>query len=268
VREARASGEALSGPLENAPDKTVEGAAFAERLTAPERERRWPNLRPRDAATLIVIDRRRPEPKVLMGRRHQALTFMPGKFVFPGGRIEAGDRRMPAVGALHPRALDALNARVVRPSTQRGRALALAAVRETFEETGLLLGTKRHGPPVSTPDGPWSAFGEHGVVPDLDTIALVARAITPPRRPRRFDTRFFAVDREAIAAQVEGVIGPEAELVELVWVDLARARDLDLPTITQAILDELRDRLAHGFSQDLPIPFYYERRGRFVRELL
>ena len=65
-----------------------------------------------------------------------------------------------------------------------------------------------------------------------------------------------------------GLIGPEAELVELAWVDLAAAAELDCPTITQVILDELRDRLAGGFAPELPIPFYYERRGRFVRELL
>jgi 8-oxo-dGTP pyrophosphatase MutT (NUDIX family) len=244
------------------------GDALANRLTSAERERRWPNLRPRDAATLIVIDRRGREPKVLMGRRHPRLTFMPGQFVFPGGRIEEGDRRMPAFGSLHPRAEDALNKRVARPSAGRGRALALAAVRETFEETGLLIGTREYGPPEAAPDGPWARFHEHAVMPDLDAMALVARAITPPRRPRRYDTRFFAVDRAAVAAEVAGLTGPDSELVDLVWVSLADAAGLNCPTITHVILEELRDRLAAGFSQDLPIPFYYEQRGRFVRELL
>ena len=96
-------------------------------------------------------------PKVLMGKRHAGLKFMPGKFVFPGGRIEAGDRSMAVTGALHPRAEQALMARVTRPSTQRCRALALAAIRETFEETGLLLGTKDYGSPDKRP-------GRHGLV--------------------------------------------------------------------------------------------------------
>ena len=244
------------------------GETLTDRLTAAERERRWPNLRPKDAATLIVIDRRRSEPKVLMGRRHPGHVFMPGMFVFPGGRFDPGDRRMVAAGALHPRAEAALNARTTRPSARRGRALALAAVRETFEETGLLLGTREHGPPEQVPHGPWSAFREHGVFPDLEALHLVARAITPPGRPRRFDTRFFAADREAIAAEVNDVVGPASELVELAWVTLAKAPELDCPTITQVILQELQDRLSAGFSQELPIPFYYERRGRFVRELL
>ena len=244
------------------------GQTFADRLTNTERERRWPNVRPKDAATLIIIDRRGRAPKILMGRRHAGHKFMPGKYVFPGGRIELGDRSMPVAGALHPRAEAALMARVQRPSLQRGRALALAAIRETFEETGILLGTKEHGAPDKVPDGPWTAFRERGIFPDLEALQFVARAITPPRRPKRFDTRFFAVDRTAIADEVDGVIGPDAELTELAWVTLPDARRLDLPAITQVVLDELDQRIAQGFGHELPVPFYYEQRGRFVRELL
>jgi 8-oxo-dGTP pyrophosphatase MutT (NUDIX family) len=244
------------------------GQALADRLTATERERRWPNVRPKDAATLIIIDHGGSEPKVLMGRRHPGHRFMPGKFVFPGGRIEAGDRSMPAAGTLHPRAEAALLARVTRPSAQRARALALAAIRETFEETGLMLGTKEHGAPESAPIGPWESFRERGVFPDLEALQLVARAITPPRRPKRFDTRFFAIDRDMVADEVGGVVGPESELIELAWVNLADAKKLELPAITHTILEELGHRLARGFSHELPIPFYYERQKRFRRELL
>ncbi len=244
------------------------GQVLADRLTAAERERQWPNVRPKDAATLIILDRTGPEPKVLMGRRHPGHRFMPGKFVFPGGRIEDGDRRMPAAGALHARAEAALLARVTRPSPQRARALALAAIRETFEETGLLLGTKSYGPPEQVPPGPWSAFRERGVFPDLEALQLIARAITPPRRPKRFDTRFFATDRDFVVDQVEGIVGPDSELVELAWVSLPEARKLELPAITHTILDELQHRLDLGFAHELPIPFYYERQRRFRRELL
>jgi 8-oxo-dGTP pyrophosphatase MutT (NUDIX family) len=262
------SKEAARGSAEDAPGQTLKGAPLSERLTPMERQRHWPNRPPRDAATLIVIDRRGPEPKVLMGRRHPGLAFMAGMFVFPGGRIESGDRAMVAAGSLHPRAEAVLNARVPRGSEQRGRALALAAIRETFEETGLLLGTREHGGPERVPDGTWAAFREHGVFPDLDALHLVARAITPPGRPRRFDTRFFAIDREAVAAEVPGATGPDSELIELAWVTLSEAPRLGLPTITQVILEDLQDRLAAGFSQDLPIPFYHERRRRSLRELL
>lgn len=241
---------------------------LADRLTSTERERRWPNVRPADAATLIVIDRSRAVPKVLMGKRHAGHRFMPGKFVFPGGRIEAVDRRMPAANALHKRAEEAMNARVLRPSSGRNRALALAAIRETFEETGLMLGTKDWGAPEISDGGAWAAFAEQGVFPDLESVQFVARAITPPRRPKRFDTRFFAVDRSAVVHEVPDVVGPDSELVELVWVDLPKARELDLPAITTVILEELEARLAAGFFPELPVPFYREVRGRFVREVL
>ncbi len=241
---------------------------LADRLTSTERERRWPNVRPADAATLIVIDRSRAVPKVLMGKRHAGHRFMPGKFVFPGGRIEAVDRRMLAANALHKRAEEAMNARVLRPSSGRNRALALAAIRETFEETGLMLGTKDWGAPEISDGGAWAAFAEQGVFPDLESVQFVARAITPPRRPKRFDTRFFAVDRETVAGEVGGVIGPDAELVELAWVSVSEARRLDLPAITGIVLDELESRLAGGFGPELPVPFFHERRGRFLRELL
>jgi 8-oxo-dGTP pyrophosphatase MutT (NUDIX family) len=239
-----------------------------DRLTSTARDRSFPNVRPRDAATLIIIDRAARTPQILMGRRHSGHQFMPGKFVFPGGRIELGDRWMPAAGALLARAEQALMARVTRPSAQRSRALALAAIRETFEETGLMLGTKEHGAPDSVPDGPWRAFRERGVFPVLESMHVVARAITPPRRPKRFDTRFFAVDRTVIADEVAGVVGPSSELVELAWVSLPEAKKLELPVITLSVLEELEDRITKGFAPELPVPFYYERHRRFVRELL
>src|SRR5687767_15056322 len=107
-----------------------------------------PNRPPRDAATLILLDRSGPSPKVLMGRRHHGHVFMPGKFVFPGGRVDPLDRQM-AVGApLDPRAEAKLMRHLQRPTPAKARGLALAAIRETFEETGLFLGQKRAEPPL------------------------------------------------------------------------------------------------------------------------
>ena len=142
-----------------------------------------------------------------------------------------------------------------RASAVRARALALAAIRETFEETGLLLGA-RATRPRAAPDGAWSAFAQHRVLPDLRNIHFIARAITPPGRPRRFDTRFFTVDASAIAHRIEGVTGPDAELVELVWMPITEAKQLDMPTVTGVMLEELEARIAAGFGHDLPVPFY------------
>ncbi len=248
--------------------RILTGETLTERMSATEREQRWPNTRPKDASSLIILDRSGRKPKVLMGRRHMKHKFMPGMFVFPGGRVENWDRIMCAAGSLPARAEDALTTKVSRPSAQRGRLLALAAIRETFEETGLLLGTKEFGPPENAPEGPWQAFQEHGIFPDLEAMNFIARAITPPRRPRRFDTRFFAVERSAIAGEVPGVVTADSELTELAWVNLDEARAMPLPAITLTIIDELDQRIEDGFSPNLPIPFYYEKNRRSLRDIL
>ena len=226
-----------------------------------------PNVRPKDAATLIILDRSGPAPRVLLGRRHDAHKFMPGKFVFPGGRVEPIDRLMPAARELDRRTEARLAARYGKASAAKARALALAAIREAFEETGLMLGVKRDPAPAA-PGGLWSAFAEAGVVPDLAAMHFVARAITPPGRPRRFDTRFFAVDAALIAHRVDGVVGPQAELVELRWVPIAETKPLGLLTITEVVLEELSARARAGMGHDLPVPFYRMLNGRFVREML
>jgi 8-oxo-dGTP pyrophosphatase MutT (NUDIX family) len=239
----------------------------AERLTRTIRDQTFPNLKPRDAATLILIDRAHAVPKVLLGRRHTRHRFMPGKFVFPGGRIEIADRGMPAAAPLHGQDIAHLMRKVSRPSIAKAAAYALAAVRETYEETGLMLGVPSANR-IAAPSGAWEAFGKAGIIPDLSAIHFVARAITPPKRPLRFDSRFFAADSSAIAHRAEGFVGPDAEFIELVWLPITEARSLDMPGITMVVLEELQDRIAAGMSRDLPVPLYRMVRKHFVRELL
>ncbi|MFY9692302.1 MAG: hypothetical protein WAK35_01015, partial [Xanthobacteraceae bacterium] len=105
----------------------------AERLTRTMRDQSFPNVKPRDSATLILIDRTEAVPKVLLGRRHQRHRFLPGKFVFPGGRIEPADRLMATAAALNERHVANLMRHVKRPSAAKAAAYALAAVRETYE---------------------------------------------------------------------------------------------------------------------------------------
>ncbi len=240
---------------------------WAERMTNQERDQSYPDSEPRDAATLMLIDRSGAVPKVLLGRRHHGHKFMPGKFVFPGGRIEALDRAMPALSELHPSTEKKLLERVVQPSADFARGLALAAVRETAEETGLLLGEKGNEPP-ETPGEIWNEFAKASVYPDLGALHFIARACTPPRRPKRFDTRFFTADASAVAHTIEGVVGPDSELVELTWVPIEKAAQLDMPTITGVVLEELLARVAAGMGHDLPVPFYFMQEQRFLRELL
>ncbi|HVY58212.1 MAG TPA: NUDIX hydrolase [Xanthobacteraceae bacterium] len=241
-------------------------ADFIQRLTEASRDQSFPNSRPRDAATLILIDRSGPVPQILLGRRHDGHKFMPGKFVFPGGRVEPFDRHMSSATPLDARVEARLMQSVKRPNRERARAMVLAAIRETFEETGLMLGVKASQ--VRGASGPWAQFAQFGVQPDLAGLHFIARAITPPRRPKRFDTRFFSADTRAIVHRVDGIVGPDSELVELVWVPLGEAKRLDLPSITHVVLDELEARIAAGFSHDAQVPFYRMVRGRFTREML
>jgi 8-oxo-dGTP pyrophosphatase MutT (NUDIX family) len=241
---------------------------FAVRLTRAERDQSFANLRPRDAATLILIDRSRAVPQVLLGRRHAGHKFMPGKFVFPGGRVEPRDRLVPCATPLDAAVEAALMRGTRRPSERKARAFAVAALRETFEETGLLIGRKRDEAARAERTKAAPVFAEAGVDPDLGALHFIARAITPPRRPRRFDTRFFAADAQTIAERVDGIVGPDAELVELVWLPIAEAQRLEMSTITQVVLQELEARIAAGFGHDLPVPFYRMINRRFLRELL
>ena len=243
------------------------GKLWAERMTSTERDQSFPDSEPRNAATLILIDRAGTEPKVLLGRRHHSHKFMPGKFVFPGGRIEATDGDMPAASELDPAAAQKLAARPHDSSVPAPRAFPLAAVRETFEETGLMLGVRRD-PPPRAPAGDWEGFAKAGVYPDLAHIHFIARAVTPPKRPKRFDTRFFTADAQAIAHRIEGIVGPDSELVELVWIPLKDAKVLDMPTITGVVLEELDQRVKDGMGHALPVPFYFMRERQFIREVL
>jgi 8-oxo-dGTP pyrophosphatase MutT (NUDIX family) len=195
------------------------------------------------------------------------MKFMPGKYVFPGGRVDPADRRLAVGDNLAPGDIGRLMYDMKGgPSVGRARALALAAVRETWEEAGLIIGAPARGEPPPK-DASWRRFFEQGFVPCLRPLAFFARAITPPGRTRRFDTRFFCVDTRAIAHRGTP---PEDELSDLAWMELAEARGLDLPPITRVILEDLGDRLKLGplAATAAPVPYYFNRNGTFRRELI
>ncbi len=241
----------------------------AAKVAQPEKEPdHHPYRRPVDAATLILIDRNGATPKVLVGRRHDKVVFMPGKFVFPGGRVDKSDNRVP-VAAPIPQELEA-NLTKGSPKTplSRARALPIAAIREACEETGLCLGRKSDDAAPNL-DGVWQPFSDAGLLPDPSSLFLIARAITPPGRVRRFDTRFFTADASAITHHVPGVVHPDAELVELVWVELGSKPLADLHPMTKNVLNELEKRLAAGpLSHDAAVPFFHFYGGRMHRDVL
>jgi 8-oxo-dGTP pyrophosphatase MutT (NUDIX family) len=235
----------------------------------PEKEEsHHPYRRPRDAATLILIDRSHAKPRVLVGKRHDNVVFMPGKFVFPGGSVDKSDNRI-QVAAPIPKELEA-NLMKGSPKTEpsRARSLAVAANSEASEETRLCLGRKSDNG-TKTLNGVWQPFADAGLLPDPSGLFLIARAITPPGRVRRFDTRFFTADASAIAHRVEGVIHADAELVELVWVEIGSEPLADAHMMTKNVLRELDKRLATGpLRHDAPIPFFHFYGGKMQMDIL
>ncbi len=203
-----------------------------------------------------------------MGRRRADQVFLPKKYVFPGGRVERSDRFAPRADDLKPSELAKLMLEMKgEPSLGRARALALAAVRETFEEAGLVIGVRDAPAPSDRAPPSWQAFLSHGFVPRLSSMVFFARAITPPGRPRRYDTRFFCVEASAIARRICTLDG---ELESLDWFSFDEARALDLPAITRVVIEDLADRIKTGAidAPAAPVPFYFHRSGAFERLLL
>jgi 8-oxo-dGTP pyrophosphatase MutT (NUDIX family) len=221
-----------------------------------EKRAKAPALRPKDAATLIIVRRDKDGPRVLMGQRHSRMAFQPNKYVFPGGRLDPGDVRLNAGGDLKPHVLAKA---AIGISEQRARGLARAAIRETFEEAGILVGERSTEPPRTRAPA-WAKFFAYGVVPRLDLLELVARAITPPGRTRRFDARFFMAESGAIAHALDAA--ENDELLSPAWLSFAEARALDLPMITRAVLDEVEARLNEGADPSRPVPFFRHLHGR------
>lgn len=223
-------------------------------------------MRPRDAATLILIDNSAGAPKVLMGRRSQKHAFMPGRLVFPGGRTDSSDSRIAVAQDLHADEERRLATETRRSTPSRARAIALSAVRETWEEAGLLIG---HKGPFVINRADWRGFAEHSVRPSLERLRYLARAITPPGRVRRYDTRFLACFRDAVAVELADG-GPTDELEELVWLTIAQALEADIPFITKQILHDLEKRLIDDpdLNAGGAAPFYRMVRGTFVRTMM
>lgn len=205
----------------------------------------------RDAATIILIRRDAERPQVLMGQRGAGAVFMPDKFVFPGGALDPGDLALAerlALAEPEPALRD-------RCAPEVARALPLAAIRELWEETGLMLG--RPDPAAAAGLGDlvdWGGFLAAGLVPDPGPLRLVFRAITPPGRPRRFDARFFLAEAGDLAAASD-FTGASGELLYLEWLDIPKARTYPLPFITEIVLAELEAMLAEP-QVARPVPFF------------
>jgi 8-oxo-dGTP pyrophosphatase MutT (NUDIX family) len=172
-------------------------------------------VRPRHAASLIVYRGESDEVSMLMGMRGAKHRFMPNRLVFPGGAVDRAD-----LSAASSTALSEQTERLLRRNANERLAhgLGIAAARELHEETGLSL----------------------GVPPRLDVLHVLARAVTPPSSPIRFNARFFAVD----ARYVSGELGGDGELENLRYYPIQEALALDLAMPTRRVLERLQLWLA------------------------
>jgi 8-oxo-dGTP pyrophosphatase MutT (NUDIX family) len=212
-------------------------------------------LRPKDAATLILLRQDGATPRILMGQRSRGHAFMPDKWVFPGGRVDPADARAPACAELRPEIEQQLGEGNVK---RRVRAFALAAVRETFEETGLVVG--KAGTLAGRVPPSWSEYASHGAAPDLSRFSFLGRAITPPHRPRRFDARFFYAHAEEVLLDDRPHASGD-ELLHVEWFTIDDAEKLDLPMVTRFVIGEVRKRLA-GESSEPPFLRWRKSSGR------
>ncbi|MGH1418621.1 MAG: NUDIX hydrolase [Hyphomicrobiaceae bacterium] len=238
-----------------------------ERHASDPQSRPSPQL-PRDAASLVIVDRGQDQLRFLLGQRRSSQVFVPNKYVFPGGRVDPSDADIDHDGALASDALHNLMYDMKgAASPQRAKALALAALRETYEEAGILFAS-----PLSTDTKPgmkttWPAFEALGLRPNLNGMSFFARAITPPGRPRRYDTRFFTIDASLITSRLPP---PDDELRNLKWFTLEDLADLDLLNITQKILSDLVvwDQCQGNGHQTPQVPYYFFKQGSFHRVLV
>ncbi|MFC2969851.1 NUDIX hydrolase [Acidimangrovimonas pyrenivorans] len=201
----------------------------------------------RDAAT-IILTRGGPEgPEVLMGQRGAKAAFMPNKFVFPGGAVDAGDGAVPLAKTIN---FDCGRRLAEGAGAARAHALTVAAIRELWEETGLPMAARLDWP--GTPEPDWESFAAAGMMPSAEGLTYVFRAITPSGRPRRFDARFFLAEVGAIATDPDDFSRASDELSHLQWIPLGKVRHFDLPFITEVVLAEIAHTLDHGPADSVP----------------
>lgn len=193
--------------------------------------------------------------EVLMGRRHGRAKFLPDIYVFPGGRVDPIDRQSSGF----PETIAAGIAAELRRGAGRRDPVALmrAAIRETYEETGLLLAAAcQDRPPEAS--GIWGDFAAQGLRPRFEGLAYVCRAITPRGSHRRYNTRFFLADGSFAAGEIKG----DGELEDLAWRPVVEMARFALVDVTEFVLNEAVTRWKQGIILDRgPAPLF-----RYVKD--
>lgn len=204
----------------------------------------------RNAATLILVRDAATAPRILMGQRGAQAAFMPNRVVFPGGAVDVADHAVPFASALPEPCVSRLSQ---ESASDLAPGLFAAAIRELWEETGLLLGAPGNWTGNVPED--WQGFATRGLLPNPDPLSFVFRAITPPGRPRRFDARFFLADAEALVGDPDDFSHASDELSHLQWIPLAEVRNFNLPFITEVVLAEVSAALP-ALDAPASVPFF------------
>jgi 8-oxo-dGTP pyrophosphatase MutT (NUDIX family) len=187
------------------------------------------SARPRDAASLVITRGRGRNSRVLLGRREPRDRFLPDLYVFPGGRVDPGDATRPVASELRGEVAQQM---CRHGSAKHARALAFASIRETHEETGLVLGEIVDG----------------RLCPTLHPLDYVARAITPAGNPIRYHARFFTANAEFMS----GELVSNGELLDLEWRSFDASLELPMLDVTKFVLQTVARRLGHPAGAELP----------------
>jgi 8-oxo-dGTP pyrophosphatase MutT (NUDIX family) len=208
-----------------------------------------PVVRPRDAASLILLRGAGSALEVLVGRRPLSARFMPGVYVFPGGAIDPPDRVAWSVET---------GTESVAPRLAR---CARAALRETWEEAGVLIGRPARSTLASSADSAIEqAYRERGLAAAMDLLAYVGRAITPSHSSRRFNTRFFLADGGSLFGEPMA----SAELEDLRWHPIGTG-DLEegLRDVTRFMLARAVAMRSGAAAAEPPL-FYWGKNARRI----
>ena len=217
----------------------------------------------RDASSVIIVREDGPVPKVLMGQRGKAAAFMPNKFVFPGGAVDPIDADVKLLSQPNEICLNRLKEHSnINPS----HAFLTSAIREIWEETGLMFGEKIYKKFNSPDNESWKNFFKSGYGPSAKNFRFIFRAITPPNRTRRFDARFFLADANLISSHLDDFSEASDELSHLQWVSFEEARKLDLPFITEIVLAEAEAQM-EKINCPASVPFFNNttEKSEFIR---
>lgn len=194
-------------------------------------------VRPRNASSLVLYEKRGEQIFLLMGKRAKGHKFLPDVFVFPGGRVDTADFSSECKAPL----TEDVSKYLSSPGSM-SHAVATAAVRETYEETGLIIGDVRDGQ----------------LYPDLSNLHYIARATTPSHNPIRFNTRFLMID----AKHAHGTLAGSGELIELQWFSVEDALRMPLVDVTEFVVGEVEKRLSNPTIEPNVIPIFTYLNGK------